>query len=102
LAAVALERHDFKQALALHKQLLELDEAPVELLYNTGLLLQKLGRAKEAAGYYQKALDQRPGFPQALLNLGHALMSLGRQEEAHTCWQAALRSDMDLTENFLV
>jgi tetratricopeptide (TPR) repeat protein len=102
LAAVALERHDFKQALALHKQLLELDEAPVELLYNTGLLLQKLGRAKEAAGYYQKALDQRPGFPQALLNLGHALMSLGRQEEAHTCWQAALRSDVELTENFLV
>jgi tetratricopeptide (TPR) repeat protein len=61
-----------------------------------------LGRAKDAVGYYQKALDQRPGFPQALLNLGHAWMSLGRQEEAHTCWQAALRSDVELAENFLV
>jgi tetratricopeptide (TPR) repeat protein len=102
LAAIALERQDFEQALALHVQVLELCEPGVEWLYNTGLLLHKLGRAAEAVGYYRRALETRPDFPQALLNLGHALMALGKHEEAHSSWQAALRGNVELAQHFLV
>jgi tetratricopeptide (TPR) repeat protein len=102
LAAIALECQDFEQALALHVQLLELGEPSAELLYNTGLLLQKLGQAAEAVSYYRQALAYRPDFPEALLNLGHALMALGKHEDAHSSWQAALRGNVALAEHFLV
>jgi tetratricopeptide (TPR) repeat protein len=102
LAAIALERQDFEQALALHIQVLELCEPSGDLLYNTGLLLQKVGRFAEAVSYYQRCLAHRPDFPQAFLNLGHALMALGKHEEAHSSWQAALRSNVELAEHFLV
>jgi tetratricopeptide (TPR) repeat protein len=102
LAAIAIERQDFKQALTLHKQLLELSEPTAELLYNTALVLQKLGRPADSVKYYRQALAERPDFPQALLNLGHALMVLGNHEEAHSSWEAAVRSDGNLAEHFLM
>jgi tetratricopeptide (TPR) repeat protein len=102
LAAMALDGPDLKDALTLHRQLLEANGPGAELLYNTGLLLQKLGRAADAAGCYRQALDLKPGFPHALLNLGHVLMTLGKPEEAHSCWQAALQADAELAERFLV
>ena len=102
LLAVALEHKDFEQASALHAQLAELGEPSCELLYNTGLLLQKQGCVPDAVVYYRQALAHRPDFPQALLNLGHALMTLGKPEEAHASWQAALRCHVELAEHFLV
>ncbi len=102
LAALAIERQDFKQALTLYRQLIELGEPTAELLYNAGLVLQKLGRAADAVKYYRQALAERPDFPQALVNLGHAWMMLGNHEEAHASWQAAIRSDQNLAEHFLM
>jgi tetratricopeptide (TPR) repeat protein len=102
LAAIALLQQDYDQALALHKQLLELDEPTSDLLYNVALLFQKRGRAAEAVRYYRQALALRADFSQALLNLGHALMSLGKHEEAQTAWQTAVRSNIELAEQFLV
>ncbi len=102
LAAIALEQQDYEQALALHKQMLELDEPSSELLYNLALLLQKRGRASDAVRYYRKALELRPGFPQALLNLGHAFLTLGKHEEAQAAWNIALPADAELAEQFLV
>ena len=97
---IALEQKEFDQASVLHAQLRELGEPSPELLYNTGLLLQKLGCAPDAVGYYRQALGHRPAFPQALLNLGHALMTLGKSEEAHASWQAAVRGHVELAEHF--
>jgi tetratricopeptide (TPR) repeat protein len=71
-------------------------------LYNTGLLHQKLGRAKDAVGYYRQALTHKPDFPEAHLNLGHALMLLGQHEEARSSWNAALEGNSELAEQFLV
>jgi tetratricopeptide (TPR) repeat protein len=102
LAAMAVERQDFKQASALFQQLLEAEGSGPELLYNAGLASQKLGRAADAAAYYRKALEQRPEFPEAHLNLGHALMASGEYEEARSCWQAAARGNLNLAEHFLV
>lgn len=102
LVAMAVERQEFKQASSLFQQLLDADGMEPELLYNTGLALQKLGRAADAAAYYRKALEQRPEFPEAQLNLGHALMASGEYEEARTCWQAAVRGNLNLAEHFLV
>jgi len=72
------------------------------LLYNTGLLHQKLGRAKEAVSFFERALAIRADFPEARLNLGHALMLLGRHEEARSSWNAALEGNAELAEQFLV
>jgi tetratricopeptide (TPR) repeat protein len=102
LAAIALEQHDYEKALAMHVQLQELGEPSAELLYNTGLLLQKLGRFAEAARHYRLAIHQRPDFFQAFLNLGHALMALGKHEEAHSAWQTALKGNTELAEHFLM
>jgi tetratricopeptide (TPR) repeat protein len=102
LASIAVEHQDFRQALTLHQQLIETGEPTAELLYNTALLLQKLNRAKEAVGYYRRALAAKPEFPQAWLNLGHALMILGKHEEARASWTAALRGNAELAEQILV
>jgi tetratricopeptide (TPR) repeat protein len=102
MADLAIEYQDYRQALTLHTQLMEAAEPTPELLYNTGLLLQKLGRAKDAVGYYRRALAIRPEFRQAWINLGHALMILGKHEEARSSWNSALAGNAELAEQFLV
>ena len=49
----------------------------------------------------QTGIDPRDDA-QALVNLGHALMSQGKHEEAQTVWQSAVRSNVELAEQFLV
>jgi tetratricopeptide (TPR) repeat protein len=102
LAAIALQQQEYEQALTLHEQLLELDQANGDVLYNLALLLQKRGRPADAVRYYRRAVALRPDFPQALLNLGHALMALGKHDEAQAAWQTAVRANADLAETFLV
>jgi tetratricopeptide (TPR) repeat protein len=102
LAALALAQQDYEEALDLHRQLLEFDEADAGLLYNIALLLQKRGRAAEAVRYYRQALALRAGYPEALLNLGYALTALGKHEEAQAAWQSAVRGNAEMAEQFLV
>ncbi len=100
LAAMAVEREDLERAFDLHTRLIEMGEKSPELLYNTGLLLQKSGMFEDAVKYYQQALGERPNIAEALLNMGHALKSLGRESEARNCWKQALEVNPDLASSY--
>jgi tetratricopeptide (TPR) repeat protein len=95
-----LERGDLDQALEYHGRLVDLGERQPELLYNTGLLLQKSGQAEEAARLYREALAENPDFAEALLNLGHVMKSLGHEEDARACWGKALEAKPELAEGY--
>ncbi len=100
LAALAVERKDFEQALDYQARLIEKGERSPELFYNTGLLLHKSGQLDDAARLYREALDERAEFPEALLNLGHVLKSLGQQEQARDCWKRAVEQKPELAETY--
>jgi tetratricopeptide (TPR) repeat protein len=100
LAALAVEREKYDQALDYQGRLIEKGERSPELFYNTGLLLQKSGQLDDAARLYKEALEDRPAFPEALLNLGHVLKSQGRQEEARDCWKQAVEQKPELAQGY--
>jgi tetratricopeptide (TPR) repeat protein len=100
LAALAIERHDFDQALDFQARLIDRGERSPELFYNTGLLLQKSGQLDDAVKLYREALAEQPEFPEALLNLGHALKTHGNAEEARTCWKQALTQKPELAQGY--
>jgi len=100
LAALAVERENFDQALDYQARLIDKGERSPELFYNTGLLLQKAGQLDDAERLYKEALQERPSFPEALLNLGHVLKSLGKQDEARDCWKQALEQKPELAQGY--
>jgi protein O-GlcNAc transferase len=75
-------------------------ERTSELLYNTGLLLQKNGQNEKAVPLYEEALGCTPDFPEALLNLGIALQALGREPEARVHWRKAIEADPALAHGY--
>src|SRR5581483_10752538 len=100
LAALAVEREQWEQALDYQAKLIELGERSPELFYNTGLLLQKSGQVEDAVKLYREALVERPDFAEALLNLGHALKSQGNQDEARKCWKQAVSVKPELATGY--
>jgi tetratricopeptide (TPR) repeat protein len=92
LAAIHLERHDYREALDLQARLGDLGQPIWALSYNLGLLHQHAGENEAAAHCYQKALQENPGFTEALVNLGQALKGLGREEEARFCLEEAAKA----------
>ena len=61
LAALAVERENFDQALDYQARLIDKGERSPELFYNTGLLLQKAGQLNDAEKLYREALQERAG-----------------------------------------
>jgi tetratricopeptide (TPR) repeat protein len=100
LAALAIEREDFDQALECQGRLIDRGDRSPELFYNTGLLLQKNGQLDDAVRLYREALVERPDFPEALLNLGHALKAQGQADEARMYWSQALASKPELAAGY--
>ena len=100
LAALAVERQSFDEALDRHRQLIEMGGATPEVFYNAGLLWQRRNRMEDAAEYYRHALQENPAFAEALLSLGHVLRALDREDEAQSCWRRALREKPDLAQNY--
>lgn len=100
LAALSVEREEYDRALDLQAQMIHLGERTPQLLYNTGLLLQKTGQVDDAIQLYREAISQRSDFAEALLNLGHALKSKGEQDEARLCWKQALDCKPELAQGY--
>jgi tetratricopeptide (TPR) repeat protein len=92
LAAIHLERRDYREALELQARLADLGQPIWALSYNLGLLHQCAGENEAAAQCYQKALREKPDFTEALVNLGQALKGLGREEEARFCLEEASKA----------
>jgi tetratricopeptide (TPR) repeat protein len=62
-------------------------------LYNLALLLERQGRAAEAAGLYTRFLAIRPDYAPAHTNLGAILYRSGKTGEAIRHFRAAIRAD---------
>ncbi|MEN6602339.1 MAG: tetratricopeptide repeat protein [Bryobacteraceae bacterium] len=92
LAAIHLERRDYREALELQSRLAKLGQPIWAFSYNLGLLHQHAGEIEAAAQCYQKALQDKPDFTDALVNLGQALKGLGREEEARFCLEEAAKA----------
>jgi tetratricopeptide (TPR) repeat protein len=66
LAIMAVEREDYMGALGCYMRLVESGERTPELHYNTGLILQNLGRSDEAATQFREALKVKPDMSEAI------------------------------------
>jgi tetratricopeptide (TPR) repeat protein len=66
LALIAAEREDYQAALGYYKKLADAGERSPELFYNTGLILQTLGRPDEAAKQYREAIAVKPDLTEAV------------------------------------
>jgi len=81
LALMAAESEDYQQALGYYKKLSEGGERSPELFYNTGLILQNLGRPEEAAQQYLEALAVKPDLAEATQALAQISKAPAKVEE---------------------
>ncbi len=100
LAALAIQASDFQVALDFHVRLVDLGERSPEVLYNAGLMYEKVGQLDKAMKLYRDALAQQPDMPEALLNLGRILESNGKSDEARACWSKALEAEPALAQGY--
>ena len=63
---------------------------------NYGIILQDMGKLKEAEVSHRKAIDLNPDFAEAHANLGNVLRDLGKLKEA----EVSHRKAIDLNPNF--
>lgn len=57
---------------------------------NFGYVLAKMGKHREAASRFQKAITMSPAPPAAFYNLGHSLRALGDKAGAEKAFEAAI------------
>lgn len=81
LALMAAEREDYHRALGYYKKLADSGERTPELFYNTGLILQNLGRPDEAAEQYRQALAVKPDLTEAAQGLAQVAKAPAKVEE---------------------
>ena len=81
LAMMATEREDYQQALNYYERLAGSGERTPELFYNTGLILQNLGRPEEAAQQYREALAVKPDLAEATQALAQVSKPPAKVEE---------------------
>jgi tetratricopeptide (TPR) repeat protein len=81
LAMMAAERQDYQQALGYYNKLADAGERTPELFYNTGLILQNLGRPEEAAQQYREALAVKPDLSEAIQALALVSKAPAKVEE---------------------
>jgi tetratricopeptide (TPR) repeat protein len=81
LALMAAEREDYQRALSYYKKLADTGERSPELFYNTGLILQNLGRPEEAAQQYREALAVKPDLAEATQALAQVSKPPAKVEE---------------------
>ena len=81
LAAMSAEREDYHGALGYYQKLAEAGERSAELFYNTGLILQNLGRPEEAAKQYREAIAVKPDLAEAIQALAQIVKAPDAVEE---------------------
>ena len=65
---------------------------------NYGIILQNLGRLKDAELLYRKAIEIKPDLAEAHSNLGFILQNLGRLKDAELSYRKAIEIKPDLAE----
>lgn len=85
-ATVLMQAERPEKALTVCLEGLSIYPAAVQLLVNTAIVCEQLGRMGEAEGFYRRALVHEPASQSALLNLGVLQLRTGNPEAALTCF----------------
>ena len=96
LGRTAEERGDLETAATAYKQALNRDPRGADALQRLAVVNDKLGRFRESAEYYAKALELAPGEPEIFCDKGYSLYLQGRPTEAAVCLRQAIKLRPDL------
>jgi len=96
--ALARERGEPEEALALFFRAAAVEPSRAELHNNLGVILEELKRPEEAVASYREALSRKGEYPDASCNLGNALLALHREEEAIAAYRMAVAIDPGHTD----
>ncbi|MBI4690621.1 MAG: DnaJ domain-containing protein [Nitrospirae bacterium] len=88
---IELARYNTAHALELFGQAAYLDSSTAKYHYFYGLVLDKLGRLKEAARAIQRALKIEPSNPDYLAEAGHIYIKVGLPSRAKSTFQSAMK-----------
>ncbi len=89
LAGIAAGSGDLEVALGRYRQLAELPDEKVDALFNSAILLARLGRDGEAFGILDQVLRDEPDYPRGWLLLGEIALRLGRIPDAERSFRNA-------------
>jgi len=93
IAALLHRQGHLERAEATLRSILTFAPADAPTLNNLGLVLDDLGRPREACDAFERAINADPSFSMAYNNWGTALAGQGLYVAATTAYEAALRSD---------
>jgi tetratricopeptide (TPR) repeat protein len=99
-AVAATNLQDEVKAMAIYRKALRLDPKNGAIHHNYGVLLDRLGRHREALDHLRKALKFQPDFPEAYVNLGNVLDELGETPEALKMYDEALKRRPDSADAY--
>ena len=86
------------EALAAYDQVIATHPAVAEAHFNRSIVLQRQGRADDAATGFRTALQLRPGWPAAMLAIGRLVFLRYRYREAEAWFQRAVDVAPDSVE----
>jgi len=87
---LAMEIGSLEEGVAYYRAVTALYPNAVEVFYNLGNALTRLGRGGEAVDAYRRAAQLRPELVEVQSNLAVALQALGRWDEAIAVYRTAL------------
>lgn len=91
LGVIALEGHEYDNALSLIKRAIRSYPHAAPYYNNLGLVYKEMGRIDEALNAYHKALEIDPDYSEVHNNLGILLKDKGHMTEAISCFESATR-----------
>ena len=89
---------NISEASKLYQYFINQDFSDHRVFSNYGVILKNLGKLKEAAFLYRKAIALKPNFAEGHSNLGNILRDLGNLEEAELSTRKAIALKPDYAE----
>ena len=93
-----IQAGDFKQAVEVLTSVHDSQPRNPTVNYYLGYALHALGKIKQACGYYQTAVKEKPALLQGWLNLANVFMLQEKFDEAQTAFLKALNLKPDLPQ----
>lgn len=90
LAKAYFEQQNIEKILQAHRDILAVDPKDVYSLLVMGNLLARINRQQEAIQYYDRVIEQRPGFINTYLYLAQLYEEMGRTQDAIDTYKRAL------------
>jgi tetratricopeptide (TPR) repeat protein len=83
-------KNHFDRALEIYEKIIQLNPDIPIVHFNSGIVLSKLGRDKEAAGAFRKVIELNPEDRDALIKFGNLSEKLNRYRDAVWAYEKLL------------